>query len=65
MTHRLRALAEPPGRAAAFPVRETVEPCPEDMEDLRAAEEAAAEHCKSGGLTVPLDELHGYPGPED
>lgn len=62
---RLRVLAERSGRTAAFHIREAVERYLEDMEDLRAAEEAAAEHRKSGGLTVPLDELHEHPGPED
>ena len=65
VTGRLRALAGGSGRAAAFPVRKAVEPCPEDMEDLRAAEEAAAERPKSGGRTVPLDDPDGHPGPED
>ena len=65
VTGRLRAPAGRPGRAAAFPVREAVEPCQGDMEDLRAAEEAAAESRKSGGRTVPLDDPDGHPGPED
>jgi len=65
VTGRLRAPAGRSGRAAAFPVREAVEPCPGDMEDLRAAEEAAAERRKSGSRTVPLDELHEHLGPED
>ena len=65
-THdRLRALAGRSGRTAAFHIREAVERCLEDIEDLRAAEEADAEHRKSGGRTVPPDELDGYPGPED
>ena len=41
VTGRLGALAGPSGRAAAFPVREAVERCPGDMEDLRAAEAEA------------------------
>ena len=65
VTGRPCALAGPSGRTAAIPVREAVEPCPGDMEDLRAAEEAAAEHCKSGSRNLPLDEPGGHPGPED
>ena len=62
---RLHALAERSGRTAAFHIREALERYLEDVEDLHAAEEAAAEHRKSGSRTFSLDELDGYPGPED
>ena len=66
VTGRLRALAGRSGRTVASPVREAVEPCPGEMEDLRAAEEAAAERCKSGSRNLPLLVEPGeHPGPED
>ena len=65
-THdRLRALAGRSGRSAAFHIREAVERYLEDIEDLHAAGEAAAEHRKSGSRTIPPDELDGHPGPEN
>ena len=60
VTNRLRALAGRSGRTAAFPVRKAVERCPEDMEDLHAAERR-----RSDSRTVPLDEPGGHPGPKD
>ncbi len=57
-THdRLRALADRSGRTAAFYIREAIERHLEDLEDLHAAEKAAAEHLETGGRTLSLDEL--------
>ena len=65
-THdRLRALADRSGRTAAFHIREAVERHLEDLEDLHAAEKAAAEHRETGGRTLSLDALDGSPGVED
>ena len=62
---RLRALADRSGRTAAFHIREAVERHLEDLEDLHAAEKAAAEHRETVGRTLSLDELDSYPGVED
>ena len=65
-THaRLKALAARSGRTAAFHIREAVERHLEDLEDLDAAERAAAEHRETGGRTFSLDQLDDYPGAED
>ena len=62
---RLRALAARSGRTATFYIREAVERHLEDLEDLHAAEQAAAEHRATGGRTISLDELDRYLGLED
>ena len=62
---RLQALAARSGRTATFYIREAVERHLEDLEDLHAAEKAAAEHRETGGRTLSLDELDDYPGLED
>lgn len=63
--HRLRALAARSGRTAAFHIREAIDRHLEDLEDLHAAEKAAAEHLEAGGRTLSLDELDGCPGVGD
>ena len=62
---RLHALAARSGRTATFYIREAVERHLEDLEDLHAAEKAAAEHRETGSRTLSLDELDGYLGLED
>ena len=65
-THdRLQALAARSGRTATFYIREAIERHLEDLEDLHAAERAAAEHRETGGRTLSLDQLDLYPGLED
>ena len=61
---RLQALAARSGRTATFYIREAVERHLEDLEDLHAAEKAAAEHRETGGRALSLDELDDYPGLE-
>ena len=53
------------GRTATFYIREAIERHLEDLEDLHAAEQAAAEHRETGGRTLSLDELDFYLGLED
>ena len=66
VTHdRLRALAARSGRTATFYIREAIERHLEDLEDLHAAEKAAAEHRETGGRTLSLDELDNYLSRED
>ena len=62
---RLQALAARSGRTATFYIREAIERHLEDLEDLHAAERAAAEHRETGGRTLSLDQLDLYPGLED
>jgi len=62
---RLRALSARSGRTAASCIREALERHLEDLEDLHAAEKAAAEHRRSGGRALSLDELDDYLGLED
>ena len=62
---RLHALATRSGRTATFYIREAIERHLEDLEDLHAAEKAAAEHRETGGRILSLDELDGYLGLED
>ena len=62
---RLQALATRSGRTATFYIREAIERHLEDLEDLHAAEKAAAEHRETGGRSLSLDELDGYLGLED
>ena len=62
---RLQALAARSGRTVTFYIREAIERHLEDLEDLHAAEKAAAEHRETGGRTLSLDELDDYPGLED
>lgn len=62
---RLRALADSSGRTPTFYILEAVERYLEDIEDLQAAEKAAAEHRNAGGRTFSLDELDSYLGLED
>ena len=62
---RLQALAARSGRTATFYIREAIERHLEDLEDLHAAERAAAEHRETGGRTLSLDQLDDYPGLED
>ncbi|MDE0408787.1 MAG: DUF6290 family protein [Alphaproteobacteria bacterium] len=62
---RLRALADSSGRTPTFYILEAVERYLEDIEDLHAAEKAAAEHRNSGSRTFSLDELDSYLGLED
>ncbi|MDE0176374.1 MAG: DUF6290 family protein [Defluviicoccus sp.] len=65
-THaRLKALAARSGRTATFHIREAVERHLEDLEDLHAAEKAAAEHRETGGRTLSLDALDDYLSVED
>ena len=61
---RLRALADRSGRTATFYIREAIERHLEDLEDLHAAEKAAAEHRETGGRTFSLDQLDDCPGVE-
>ena len=63
--NRLQTLAARSGRTATFYIREAIERHLEDLEDLHAAEKAAAEHRESGGCTLSLDELDRYLGVED
>ena len=62
---RLRALADSSGRTPASCILEALERYLEDIEDLHAAEKAAAEHRNSGSRTFSLDELDNYLGLED
>ena len=62
---RLRAFADSSGRTPASCIVEALERYLEDIEDLRTAEKAAAEHRNAGSRTLSLDELDNYLGLED
>lgn len=62
---RLRALAESSGCTPTFHILQALERYLEDTEDLRIAEQAAAEHRHSGGRSFSLDEQDNYLAVED
>ena len=62
---RLRALADSSGRTPTSHILQALERYLEDIEDLRTAEQSAAEHRASGGRTFSLDELDDYLALED